>query len=114
MLLNQYQAVIPPTEKGLIMSFPNSMMYRMLSTASSKSERQDLIVAPGPIHPAMNLDQQRDEEWYEEGASQDMTADDVQGEVGKQNQGDSLNNGEVIRDLRVDLGVCVMGIMNPP
>ncbi len=62
----------------------------------------------------MNLDQQIDKKWYKKGASQDMTADDVQGEVGKQNQGDSLNNGEVIRDLRVDLGVGVMGMMNAP
>lgn len=113
-LLNQHQTIIPPTKERLIMAFPDSMVHCVLLTAGSKSKRHDLVIPPSQIHPTMHLHQQIHEKGYKNGPSQDVTANDVQREVGEQNQGDSLDDRQLIRDLRIDLGVGVVRMMDTP
>ncbi len=43
-----------------------------------------------------------------------MAANDVQREIGQQNQGDALNERKPVRNLRVDFGVGVVRMMNAP
>lgn len=59
----------------------------------------------------MQLHQQVDEDGDEDGAGQDVRADDVEGEVGQQDQGQPLGDGEAVGDLRVDLRVGVVWLV---
>lgn len=90
------------------------MVHCVLLTAGSKSKRHDLVIPPSQIHPTMHLHQQIHEKGYKNGTSQDVTANDVQREIGEQDQGDSLDNRQLICDLWIDLGVGVVRMMDTP
>ena len=75
----------------------------------AQAKRQDLVVAPRQIHPRVDLDQQIHEDRHECRARQDVAADDVEGEVGQEDERQALGDGEAVRDLGVHLGVRVVG-----
>lgn len=56
----------------------------------------------------MYLNQQEDKNRYEDRASQDMTADDIEREVCEENQRETLGQTELIGNLRMNLAVVVV------
>ena len=84
------------------------MVIAVSFTTSCPSLRQYLVVAPWKIKPRMNINQEPDKHWYEERTSKHMRSDNVQREVGQQDQTKSLKDIELVCNLWVDLRVIVV------
>lgn len=59
----------------------------------------------------MNFHQQPDENRHKQRPRQNVAANDIQAEVRQQNEPQSLENVQLVRDLRVDFAVRVVGAM---
>lgn len=106
------QPVVPPAKEWLEETLPLSVMRRMLHGPRTPSAREDLVILPIQIQPGMDLDEEVDKHRNEAGPGEDVAPNDIQGEIGQQDQRDPFCNGEAVRDLGVNLIVLVVWAVN--
>lgn len=105
------QCIVPPIEERLVVFRSILMMMTMSFAPGCPSLWQQLIIAPLLIHPRMYIDQQPHKHRHEEGAREDMGADDVERKVCQKYQTESFHNVQLVCDLCIDLAVLVMHIV---
>ena len=88
------------------------MMHGVHLAPHAPALRQDLVITPRQIKPRMDLDEQIDEQRDEERPRQHMAADDVQREIRQHDERQAFCDRQAIRDLRVDLCVGVVGMVD--
>ena len=84
------------------------MVIAVTLTTSGPTLGQQLVVAPWLIHARMDIHQEPDEHRYKQRSGQDVGADNVEREIGQQDQSKAFHDIQLIGDLWEDLAVVMV------
>lgn len=90
------------------MLFAITMMSGVLSGSGTPSFWENLVVLPVKLYSRVYFNEKIDKDWHEQCPSQDVTANNVESKIGKENEGQAFGDGKLVGDLGMDFLMTVM------